>query len=190
MQRKPISESGRRAAVRRGTTGIAFLCGDGSGAGALVPLFCAGPPAGRLIRVWPKPANVEFLSMPTLLVQRRSTAKREETKRLGPLAEKTWDHTQFRLSARDRKTKPLQPQGKPPVRCLLRGSTRTSSSWHRAITHRSIAGENGQKERYDVVLLFHLLPDGTSYSCEQGSTNSCSRATKKHCNHLSAEWGR
>ena len=106
-------------------------------AGALVPLFAPGrrqPLDPRLAE--PAALISEYADAPG---SEEKHSKREE-QTLGPLAEKLGSNPTSAL-ARGRKTKPLQPQGKPPVRCLLRGSTRTVPSLfirlRSEVSHRS-----------------------------------------------------
>ena len=161
MQRKPIQKAAACCSQAR-TTEIAYLCGDGN---EPVPWCrCLRRAVGsRSIRVWPNPRALisEYADAPG---SEEKHSKREE-QTLGPLAEKLGIKPNFGFGkGQENEAVAAARQATGPV--LIAWEHKNLFKLASAITTDPLP-DNWPKERYDVVLLFRLLPDGTKYSCEQ-----------------------
>lgn len=131
-------------------------------AGALVPLFAPGrrqPLDARLAE--PAALISEYADAPG---SEEKHSKREE-QTLGPLAEKLGIKPNFGFGkGQENEAVAAARQATGPV--LIAWEHKNLFKLASAITTDPLP-DNWPKERYDVVLLFRLLPDGTKYSCEQ-----------------------
>lgn len=131
-------------------------------AGALVALFAPGQRQSLDSRL-PQPAVLisEFADAPG---SEEKHSKREE-QTLGPLAEKLGITPDFSFG-KGQEAEAAAAARRSPGPVLIAWEHKNLIKLASALTADPLP-ERWPKERYDLVLLFRLRPDGTGYSCEQ-----------------------